>query len=488
MALLIGLTGGIATGKSTVAGLFAELGARLIDADRVAREVVAPGTDGLAEVTREFGPGVLAADGSLDRTALRAIVFDDPAKRHALERITHPRIGARIAEQVRTFLDEGDAPIVIEAALLIESGSLIAYDALVAVGAPTGVQLARLAERSSEVLKRMKGEGSGDVADLLRYDDDTAGGTMVTDFIALTEETTAREAIVSLQKEYSDVEMPFYLYVVDGFGTLVGVISLRQLVVVRPEKPLKDFMATDVVSVQTHVDQEEVAKIVARYDILAVPVVNESNKLVGIVTVDDVIDILRAEATEDILKMAGAGEEFVETQSVLSSTRIRLPWLFASCLGGIVAFFVIGRFEASLAKMTYIAAFIPVIMGMGGNIGTQSSTIVVRGLATGRINLRDLWLVVTKELAVGAILGVIYGGLIGIVAQMRFAIGAFSLSVVLGVVSSMVVAALVGSLVPMTFARVNIDPAVATGPIVTTAVDIISVFCYFQIATSLIGL
>ena len=251
---------------------------------------------------------------------------------------------------------------------------------------------------------------------------------------------------------------------------------------------MKDFMATDVVSVQTHVDQEEVAKIVARYDILAVPVVNESNKLVGIVTVDDVIDILRAEATEDILKMAGAGEEFVETQSVLSSTRIRLPWLFASCLGGIVAFFVIGRFEASLAKMTYIAAFIPVIMGMGGNIGTQSSTIVVRGLATGRINLRDLWLVVTKELAVGAILGVIYGSLIGIVAQMRFAIATFSLSVVLGVVSSMVVAALVGSLVPMTFARVNIDPAVATGPIVTTAVDIISVFCYFQIATGLIGL
>jgi magnesium transporter len=167
-------------------------------------------------------------------------------------------------------------------------------------------------------------------------------------------------------------------------------------------------MATDVFSVQTDMDQEEVAKIVARYDILPVPVVDNSNRLVGIVTVDDVIDIFRREATEDILKMAGAGEEFVETKSVLKSTRIRLPWLFASCLGGIIAFFIIGKFEGSLNKITALAAFIPVIMGMGGNIGTQSSTIVVRGLATGRIVIRDLWPVVFKELSIGVILGLVY--------------------------------------------------------------------------------
>ena len=146
-------------------------------------------------------------------------------------------------------------------------------------------------------------------------------------------------------------------------------------------------MTTDVFSVRTDTDQEEVAKIVAKYDILAVPVVDENHKLVGIVTVDDVIDIFRKEATEDILKMAGVGEEFVETKSVLRSTRIRLPWLFASCLGGIFAVFVVGHFEKSLSKLAYLAAFIPVIMGMGGNIGTQSSTIVVRGLATGRLSV-----------------------------------------------------------------------------------------------------
>ncbi len=343
-------------------------------------------------------------------------------------------------------------------------------------------------EKADAILEKMKKEGSEEIEGLLRYGDDTAGGIMVTDFIALTEEMTAGEAIASLQKEHLDVEMPFYLYVINEFGKLVGVISLRQLVVVSPETPLKDFMSTDVFSVTTDMDQEEVAKIVARYDILAVPVVDSVQKLVGIVTVDDVIDIIREEATEDILRMAGAGNEFVETKSVFKSTRIRLPWLFASCVGGIVAFFIIGHFEESLTKFTALAAFIPVIMGMGGNIGTQSSTIVVRGLATGLLNTRDTWPVIFKELAVGLILGLVYGSLLGGVAQFQYSVLAVAVSVSLAVLCSMSVAALVGSLVPMLFARINIDPAVATGPFVTTAIDIISVFCYFAIATHLLDL
>ncbi len=165
-------------------------------------------------------------------------------------------------------------------------------------------------EMSGAILEKMTKEGSEEVEVLLRYDDDTAGGIMIPDFIALKENTSAREAIESLQKEHQDVEMPFYLYILDEYGKLVGVSSLRQLVVVPPETPLKDFMTTDVYSVHTHMDQEEVAKIVARYDILAVPVVDDTNRLVGIVTVDDVIDIFRLEATEDILQMAVAGGDF----------------------------------------------------------------------------------------------------------------------------------------------------------------------------------
>ncbi len=343
-------------------------------------------------------------------------------------------------------------------------------------------------EKADAILKKMKKEGSEEIEGLLSYGNETAGGIMIPDFIALKEDYTAKEAIEIIQSDYHDVEMPFYLYVVDEYGKLVGVCSLRQLVVESPGTRLREFMTTDVFSVRTDRDQEEVAGMVARYDILAVPVVDETNKLVGIVTVDDVIDILKSEATEDFLKMAGVGEKFVETKSVLKSTRIRLPWLFASCLGGIVAFFIIGKFEESLKKVTYLAAFIPVIMGMGGNIGTQSSTIVVRGLATGYISIRDFWQVVGKELAIGLILGMVYGLLIASVAHYRFSLLPFAGSVGMAVLCSMSVAALVGSLVPMVMAKINVDPAVATGPFVTTAIDIISVYFYFQIATLLLGL
>ncbi|MDX9788138.1 MAG: magnesium transporter [Desulfobacterales bacterium] len=343
-------------------------------------------------------------------------------------------------------------------------------------------------ETSDALLQKMKREGSDEVEKLLKYDDETAGGIMVPDFIALKEDTTARDAIASLQTEFADVEMPFYLYAVDEYGKLVGVSSLRQLVVVPPETPLKSFITTDVISVRTDTDQEEVAKIVARYDILAVPVVDENHRLVGIVTVDDVIDIIRKEATEDILKMAGAGEEFVETKSILRSTRIRLPWLFVSCLGGLLAAFVIGHFEASIKQIAYLAAFIPVIGGMGGNIGTQSSTIVVRGLATGRLHVRDIWSVVRKELTIGFFLGSLYGLFIATVAQFRYNTYIVAVSAGLALICSMSIAALVGSLVPMLFERIKIDPAVATGPFVTTAVDIISVFTYFSIATALMGI
>ncbi|MGB6011026.1 MAG: magnesium transporter [Desulfobacterales bacterium] len=343
-------------------------------------------------------------------------------------------------------------------------------------------------EKSDAILEMMKKEGSEEVEGLLHYGDDTAGGIMVPDFIALREDTTARAAIESLQEEHLDVEMPFYLYVVDSNGKLIGVSSLRQLVVVPPNTPLKDFMTTDVFTVKTDMDQEEVAKIVARYDILAVPVVDDTNQLVGIVTVDDVIDIIREEATEDILKMAGAGGDFIETKSIFKNIKMRMPWLFASCIGGIIASFIIGYFQESLSKLAYLAAFIPVIMGMGGNIGVQSATITVRGLATGRLNIRDIWSVVSKQLMVGLILGLIYGFVVGLVAQLKYSRELFALSVGIAVLCSMTMAALAGSLVPMTLAKINIDPAIASGPFVTTAIDIISVTLYFIIATTLLGI
>jgi magnesium transporter len=215
-------------------------------------------------------------------------------------------------------------------------------------------------------------------------------------------------------------------------------------------------------------------------------VVDENNALGGIVTVDDVIDIMREEATEDILRMAGAGDDLVESDSLFKSARIRLPWLLASWVGGVIAFFVIGHYEDTLDKLVYLAAFIPIIMGMGGNIGTQSSTIIVRGLATGQFNVRQIGRVVSQELMVGFTLGFIYGLLIGLVAHLRYDVWFVGVTVGLAVMLSMTVAATVGSFIPMVFARINVDPAVATGPFVTTSIDILSVFFYFQIATLLL--
>ena len=210
-----------------------------------------------------------------------------------------------------------------------------------------------------------------------------------------------REAIQQLQ-ENPHVEMAFYLYVVNMHHQLVGVASLRQLVTSRPDTLMHEIMQTEVVKVSTGEDQEEVARIVSRYD-LAVPVVDEANRMLGIVTVDDVIDVLREEASEDMLKLVGAGEQLSEVQSVVDSVRSRLPWLAAAWLGGVGASFVITGYERTLAQLMTLAAFIPVVLGMGGNVGTQTLTIMVRSIATGRIGFRRTWAVLGREVGVGLV-------------------------------------------------------------------------------------
>jgi magnesium transporter len=346
--------------------------------------------------------------------------------------------------------------------------------------------------RAKALLDLMTKEGSKDVEELLGYDPKTAGGIMVVDFIALNQETTAKEAVEALQKEYIDIEMPFYLYLVDDYGYLQGVVSLRQLVVIPPATKLKSIMDADVVSVQTHTDQEEVAQIAAHYNFLAVPVIDEHNKLVGIVTIDDVIDIIHEEATEDILKMAGLGGsvEYIENQTIFKSIRKRLPWLLASWIGGVIACYVVAHFEQSLNKLVYLAAFMPIIMGMGGNVGTQTSASIMRGLATGRIDITQIWSIILREFSIGFCLGFVYGSMLSLFAQFKYGFEMWELGMVVGfaMICSMTLAATLASSIPLVFHRFRIDPAVATGPFVTTFTDILSVFFYFKIATLLLHL
>ncbi len=342
-------------------------------------------------------------------------------------------------------------------------------------------------ERANALLNLLVEESAKAVEMLLGHDPKTAGGIMITDFIALKEDISVKEATGILQKDYAAIEMPLYLYVVNDYGHLIGVISLRKLVVVPPETRLKAIMDTGVISVQTNTVQEEVARLVAHYNILAVPVVDQNNILVGIVTIDDIIDIIQKEATEDILKMAGVsgGVEYIETQTFFKSVRQRLPWLLASWFGGIIACYVVGYYENSLHKLVYLAAFMPIIMGMGGNVGTQTSAGIMRGLATGRIDISQIQHVILRELAIGFCLGFFYGSMLSLFAQFKYGFAPWQLGLVVGfaMICSMTLAATLASSIPLIFHRLDIDPAVASGPFVTTFTDILSVFFYFKIAT-----
>ena len=284
--------------------------------------------------------------------------------------------------------------------------------------------------------------------------------------------------------------MAFYIYVVNEPGHLVGVVSLRALVIHPPATALREMMVSDVISASVETDQEDVARLAARYNLLAVPVVDDANRLVGIVTIDDVVDVIREEATEDILKMAGADESAYEGLSVFRNFRIRAPWLFATWLGGLAASVLIGQFEAQLQATVALAAFIPIVLGMGGNVGTQTATIIVRGLATGHVSSKVGLQYVLRETGIGVMLGVLYGLLLGCYALVFYSdmtgVLSLAITVAVSILASMASSATVGAATPLVFNRFNIDPAVATGPVVTTTVDILGILVYFLTA-SLVG-
>ena len=343
-------------------------------------------------------------------------------------------------------------------------------------------------ELSDEILNLMKEEETNALEELLKYDPSTAGGLMTTQYFALKEETTAKEAISALQ-ESEDAEMAFYLYVIDDRNHLIGVVSLRQLVTNPPNKTLSDIMNETPISVTTDIEQGEVAKLVSRYNIIAIPVVDKENKLLGIITIDDVVDVIREEATEDFFRMAGAGKDReILLKSTFGAAKLRFPWLLATWFGGIIASIIIGVYKDLLTNWIVLAAYMPIIVGMGGNIGTQSSTIIVRGLATGRVTLKSTWSILFKEMRIGVLLGLTYGILLTIVAS-YFYDANFTIGVAagLGILASMALATITGTLAPIILHKFNIDPAVAAGPFVTTSIDILGIAIYLIVASYMLS-
>jgi magnesium transporter len=341
-------------------------------------------------------------------------------------------------------------------------------------------------ELSAAVLDLMRPKESGVVEGLLEYDEQTAGRIMNPHVFALNEDMTVGEAITELQNN-RDVEMVFYLYVVDERHHLVGVVSLRRLLLVSPETPLKRIMTADLISARVDMDQEEVARQVAAYNLLAIPVVDEENKLVGSITVDDIIDVIKDEATEDIYRLAGvAGDERAFTPAG-ESFRKRLPWLGINLVTAFLATVIVALFEGTIERLAAIAVFMPVVAGMGGNAATQTLTVIVRGIALGELTWGNARKALVKEAAVGIGNGVVLGIVAaGVAWAMR---GNAALGLVLGaaMIINMFVAATAGTLVPLGLRAANVDPALASSIFITTLTDIFGFFAYLGLATVFAG-
>lgn len=342
-------------------------------------------------------------------------------------------------------------------------------------------------EETEEVLQLIDEEEPADFGSLLKYPEESAGGIMTTEFISLPADIPVEDAIERLREIAPEAETIYYVYVVDQEGHLIGVLSLRDLIAASDGTILKSIMRSNVISVNAALDQEEVARVVSKYDLLAVPVVDDLDRLLGIITVDDVIDVMEQEATEDIYRLAGASEvvdmELTEAP-VIKVVRLRLPWLLISMVGGFISGSVIGGYESTLEAIVVLAVFIPVIMDMGGNVGTQSSTIFVRGLATGEIDQAEVWPYFFREVRIGVALGLICGSMISVAAYIWQGNPYLGLVVGISMLATISVAALIGTLVPLLCSKINIDPAITAGPFVTTIKDVTGLLIYFVIATT----
>jgi magnesium transporter len=343
-----------------------------------------------------------------------------------------------------------------------------------------------------QILARFDAADAHALEELLAYPPRSAGGIMSPSFFSVHQDVTIAEATRLIQTAEELPQHVQYLYVVDEHDRLVGVIGLRDLVLSKPDQPIHSVMAAELVTVTADTDQEKVAECASRYDLVAIPVVDDQRRLLGIVTIDDIVDVLREEATEDILRMAGAGHMLIDTREFRASFRARLPWLGAAAAGGLLVAISLQGFEGALRSVPALALFMPVVAGMGGNVGTQSSTIVVRGLAVGYIEHSRIGRLVIREVTIGATLGLVYGIAIALLAPVLGTTGSdplgLGLVITLGMMGSMIIAAAVGTLVPLIMHRLNIDPAIATGPFVTTSVDILGLLFYFWLATILLAI
>jgi len=337
---------------------------------------------------------------------------------------------------------------------------------------------------AEKVLEQIDEQDSVEVKELLGHEEDTAGGIMAKEFVSVHQDSTIDEAIQEIRRKSEEVEDIYYVYVTDEDGKLVGIISLKDLILSKPVVRVSQVMDKDVIFVETGLDQEEVANIARKYDLVAIPVINDQEKLVGRITFDDVADVMEEEASEDIQRMAGIADEEVRETSTFRIIKVRLPWLIVGFMGGIVAAFILRNFEHSLNHVFAAAFFVPIIMAMGGNSGIQSSTIMVRGLATGEISLYHVGPRLMRELWVSILNGLICGFLILIFITFWLKNFNFGLVLAAAMIVVIISASIIGAVIPVVLKKLNIDPAIATGPFITTSNDVFGLLIYLALITT----
>ena len=338
-------------------------------------------------------------------------------------------------------------------------------------------------DEQNEIITNMNTEEVEEVKALLSYDPESAGGIMATEFISIKETDTVNETINYLRTMAPDSETPYYIYVVDDLNVLKGVVPLRQIIVSTPDTLIKDIMIENIISAPVDMDQEEVSHIFEKYGFMAIPVVDHNGEILGIITVDDVMEIMKEEYTEDMFRLAGLDEEEKVAGTVIGAIKSRLPWLLVNLVTATLAAKTVSLFENTIAQIVALATFMPMVAGMGGNAGSQTLTLIIRGIAIGEISYENQADILKKEIAIGIINGLCLGLVVGVLGY--FWVGSLVFGFVIGtaMLLNLIVATISGYLVPVLLKKVGIDPALASAVFVTTVTDVLGFFFFLGLAT-----
>jgi magnesium transporter len=341
--------------------------------------------------------------------------------------------------------------------------------------------------RAGEILEKIELDKRQHIERLLKHREDTAGGLMTPKFVSLNKNMSTQQAIDFFREQGPSAQEIYYIFVVDEINRLVGVLSLRDLIIAEPNTIIKNIMDEKVIYAPANVDQEEVARIMRKYDLLALPVVGDDMKLLGMITVDDIMDVMQNEATEDMYRMVGLSSDERVSTPLFVSLRRRLPWLYFNLGTAILAAWVVGLFESTIAKVVTLAVFLPVVAGQGGNAGTQTLTIIVRSLALGEIDSKTGRRALIKEASLGLLNGIAIGVVIALVAYLWKGIPALGLVIGLAMILNMIAAGISGVVVPLGLKLFKVDPAVASAIFVTTVTDVCGFFFFLGLATLFIS-